>query len=201
MIAGLALPNLQYHQTVDTLLVEIFGPLSVAFVLFVLVMAVRRTLNRDRMPRSKEELIAAREDFRARLQHPKAGEVEQAMGALLPRRLLTLYDDHQVVLSEQIEIRGPDRDPEQTAEWIEAFLPLDLESQKYACDLPARGLGKGFCFATDGAGNFYWMPLTDTRQADAQVFFVSQDPRANEKVADSLEELLSWPRSIHAHES
>ena len=201
MIAGLAAPNLQYHERVDTLLAEIFGPMSVAFVLFVVVMAIRRTLNRGQGPRSKEELIAARENFRARLQHPKAAEVEEGLGARLPQRLLTLYDDRETVLSEQIEICRPGETGEAPAEWIEAFLPLDMESQKYTCDLVARGLGKGFCFATDGSGNFYWVPLSETRQTDAPVFFASQDPRANERVAGSLEEFFSWPRSIHAQQS
>jgi hypothetical protein len=114
--------------------------------------------------------------------HPRAEEVEQGIGALLPQRLLTLYDDHQTILTEQIEIRRPDTDPEDaaaqkdlagpelSAEWIEAFLPLDLESQKYTVDLAVFGCGKGFCFATDGAGNFYWTPLSETRQADARSF-------------------------------
>jgi hypothetical protein len=185
---------------VETLLVEIFGPLSVAFVLFVIVMVIRRSLNRDRVPRSKEELLAARESFRTRLQHPNAAQVEQGMAAFLPQRLLTLYEEHQTLLNEQIEIRRPGASAENPAEWIEAFLPLDLESQKYTCDLPAQGLGKGFCFATEGTGNFYWVPLSDTRQPDAPVFFVSCDPRANEKVAESLDEFLSWPRTVHARE-
>jgi hypothetical protein len=191
---------LQYYLSVETLLVEIFCPLSVAFVLFVIVMAIRRSLNRDGVPRSKEELIAAREAFRVRLQHPNAVQVEQGMAAFLPQRLLTLYEEHQTLLNEQIEIRRPGASAEDPAEWIEAFLPLDLESQKYACDLPSRGLGKGFCFATEGTSNFYWVPLCDTRQTDAPVFFVSGDPRANEKVAESLDEFLSWPRTIHARE-
>lgn len=185
----------------ETLLVEIFGPLSVAFVVFVIVMAIRRSLNRDRVPRTKEEFVAAREAFRARLQHPKAAEIEHGMGALLPQRLHTLYDDHRTLLAEQIEIRRPGASLDDSVEWIEAFLPLDLESQKYTCDLPAQGWGRGFCFATDGAGNFYWVPLSDTRQPDAPVFFACHDPHGNEKVADSLDEFFSWPRTVHARES
>jgi hypothetical protein len=185
---------------VETLLVEIFGPLSVAFVLFVIFTAIRRSLNRGKDPRTKEELLAAREAFRSRLQHPNAAQVEQGMAAFLPQRLLTFYDDHHTILAEQIEIRRPNANPEDSAEWIEAFLPLDLESQKYACDPAGQGWGKGFCFATDGSGNFYWVPLSDTRQPDAPVFFASLDPRANEKVAGSFDEFLCWPRTVHARD-
>jgi hypothetical protein len=60
------------------------------------------------------------------------------------------------------------------------------------CDLVEAGWGKGFNFAADGTGNFYWMP--DNRQMDAPVFFACHDPWGNEKVAESLDEFLSWTR-------
>lgn len=191
----------------QTLLVEVFGPLVVAFLLFVAVSGARRLLHQFRNRLTPEQLQAARKSFRNRLAHPNSPEVEQGIGAFLPQRLLDLYDDRQTILTEQLEIRRPHANPENPAEpqnpaeWIEAFLPLDLESQKYTVDLPARGWGKGFCFATDGEGNFYWIPASDARQADAPVFFAHSDPAANEQVASSLDEFLSWPRIIHAAET
>jgi len=191
----------------QTLLVEAFGPLVVAFVVFVAVVGARRLLYQYRNRLSPEQRQAARDAFRSRLVHPNASEVEQGIGAYLPERLLSLYGDHQTVLTEQIEIRRPTPNPENPAEpqnpaeWIEAFLPLDLESQKYTLDLSAQGWGKGFCFATDGEGNFYWIPANDTRLPDARVYFAHTDPVANEQVATSLDELLSWPRIIHSPEA
>jgi hypothetical protein len=191
----------------QTLLVEAFGPLVVAFVVFVAVVGARRLLYQYRNRLSPEQRQAARGAFRSRLVHPNASEVEQGIGAYLPERLLSLYGDHQTVLTEQIEIRRPTPNPENPAEpqnpaeWIEAFLPLDLESQKYVLDLSAQGWGKGFCFATDGEGNFYWIPANDTRLPDARVYFAHTDPVANEQVATSLDELLSWPRIIHSPEA
>jgi hypothetical protein len=191
----------------QTLLVEAFGPLVVAFVVFVAVVGARRLLYQYRNRLSPEQRQAARDAFRSRLVHPNASEVEQGIGAYLPERLLSLYGDHQTVLTEQIEIRRPAPNPENPAEpqnpaeWIEAFLPLDLESQKYTLDLSAQGWGKGFCFATDGEGNFYWIPANDTRLPDARVYFAHTDPVANEQVATSLDELLSWPRIIHSPEA
>jgi hypothetical protein len=44
-------------------------------------------------------------------------------------------------------------------------------------------------------GNFYWVPVSATRQADAPVFFACHDPWGNEKIAGSLKEFLSWPHS------
>ena len=189
-----------------TLFVEAFGPLVVAFLLFAIVYSGRRVLYQFRNRLTPGQRQAARDSFRRRLIHPDAAQVEQGIGAFLPQRLIDLYDDHSSILAEQIEIRRPAPNPENPlepqnpAEWIEAFLPLDLESQKYTLDLPARELGKGFCFATDGESNFYWMPASATRQADAPVFFAHTDPVMNEQVATSLEEFLSWQRIIHARD-
>jgi hypothetical protein len=189
-----------------TLLIEAFGPLLVAFYLFVAVYGTRRLLHQFRNRLTPEQRQAARDSFRNRLVHSSPSEVEQGIGAFLPRRLIALYDDHKTILTEQIEIRRPAANPENPAEpqnpaeWIEAFLPLDLESQKYVLDLAAQGWGKGFCFATDGEGNFYWILANETRQPDAAVFFAHTDPVANEQVASSLDEFLSWPRIVHAPE-
>jgi len=192
------------------LLAEAFGPLVVAFAIFVAVLGARRFVHQVRNRLTPAQIQAARDAYRNRLVHPRAEEVEQGIGALLPQRLLNLYDDHQTILAEQLEIHRVDieradtaaqenaDDTKDAAEWIEAFLPLDLESQKYTVDLAVFGCGKGFCFATDGAGNFYWTPLSDTRQHDAPVFFACHDPHGNERVAASLDEFLSWPRTMHA---
>ena len=191
----------------QTLLVEAFGPLVVAFLIFVAVVGGRRLLHQYRNRLSPEQRQAARDAIRRRLVHPNPTEVEQGIGAYLPERLLSLYGDHETILTEEIEIRRPAPNPERPlepqnpAEWIEAFLPLDLESQKYTLDLDAQGWGKGFCFATDGEGNFYWTPANDTRLPDARVYFAHTDPVANEQVATSLDELLSWPRIIHSPEA
>ena len=204
---------LLYHLLMETLLVEAFGPLAVALILYVAISGARRFVHQVRNRLSPEQLQAARDSYRNRLVHPHAEEVEQGIGALLPQRLLTLYDDHQTILSEQLEIRRLDINRADTAaqenssglkhaaEWIEAFLPLDLESQKYTVDLATFGCGKGFCFATDGCGNFYWTPVSDTREPDAPVFYACHDPVGNEQVAASLDEFLSWPRTMHAPEA
>ncbi len=190
-----------------TLLIEAFGPLVVAFYLFVAVYGMRRLLHQFRNRLTPQQRQAARDSFRNRLIHPSPLEVEQGIGALLPQRLIALYDDHQTILTEQIEIRRPAPNPENPAEpqnpaeWVEAFLPLDLESQKYVLDLAAQGWDRGFCFATDGEGNFYWIPANETRLPDAPVFFAHTDPVANEQVASSLDEFLSWPRIVHSPEA
>lgn len=196
--------NLLYYLRMpsQTLLLEVFGPLVFAFGLFIAVFGLRRIVHQRRHRLSPEERQAARDAFRNRLVHPNPSEVEQGMGGLLPERLIALYDDRELILTEEIEIRRPGSSANETgSEWVEAFLPLDLESQKYTVDLVQYGAGRGFCFATDGAGNFYWTPVSETRQPDAPVFFACHDPFGNEQVAVSLEEFLSWPRTLHSHDS
>ena len=184
----------------QTLFVEIFGPLAVAFVLLILVAGVRSAYRQFRPRQTPEQIQAARDAFRSRLVHPNPSEVEHGIGGFLSQRLLELYENHDLVLSEQIEIRRPSASAKDSSDWIEAFLPLDLESQKFSVDLVEQGWGKGFCFATDGAGNFYWTPYSDTRKPDAPVFFACHDPLGNEKVAETLEEFLSWPRTINGEQ-
>lgn len=186
----------------QTLLVEVFGPLVFAFGLFIAVFGLRRIIHHVRHRQTPEQLQAARDSFRRRLIHANPSEVERGIGALLPERLIALYDDHQTILTEEIEIHRPgSKNDDKSSEWIEAFLPMDLESQKYTVDLAEHGWGKGFCFATDGAGNFYWTSVSETRQADAPVFFACHDPFGNEQVASSLEEFLSWPRTLPSQQS
>lgn len=185
----------------QTLLVEIFGPLALAFFLLIALSGVRRFFHQMRNRQTPEQLQAARDSFRNRLIHPKAAEVEQGIGGYLPQRLIELYADHPTVLTEEIEIHRPESsNGENSSEWIEAFLPLDLESQKYTVDLVEQGWGKGFCFATDGSGNFYWVPVSDARQSDSPVFFACHDPFGNEQVVPSLDQFLSWPRKSHSRE-
>lgn len=185
----------------QTLALEVFGPLLVAVILLFVATGGRRLLQHYRNRQTPEQLQEARDAFRNRLVHPNAPQVEQGIGGLLPERLIALYQDHPTVLIEQIEITRPSSEGDHSTEWIEAFLPLDLESQKYTIDLQAQGWGKGFCFATDGEGNFYWVPMSDARQADSPVFFACHDPYRNEEVAGSLEEFLSWPRRSHSEEA
>lgn len=185
----------------QTLVLEVFGPLIAAVVLLFVVIGARGLFEQFRERQTPQQRQAARDAFRNRLIHPNPSEVEKGTGGFLPERLIAFYQDHPTVLTEELEITRPSGDHDNSSEWIEAFLPLDLESQKYTVDLAGQGWGKGFCFATDGAGNFYWVPLSEERQPDAPVFFACHDPYGNEQVAASLEEFLSWPRTLHSEES
>ena len=147
--------------------------------------------------KTPEQIKAGASAYRNRLLSPNHNSVETKIGGFLPVSLLPLYADHGLVLSRAIGIRSPHLGCEDPGFWIQEFLPLDVESQQGTCDLEEAGWGKGFCFAGDGMGNFYWVHVSATRQPDAPVFFACHDPWGNEKVADSLKEFLSWPRIRH----
>lgn len=139
-----------------------------------------------------EQRAARTTKWRQRKLQPKREEVEKLYGGLLPQRLLEMYDDKELILKTDLDLCQPGKNPEEVALWIWEFEPLDAEALKGKWDLSE--FGKGLCFAGDGMGNYFWVPVTDARQVDSPVYFVCHDPWGNEKVADSLEEFLSWLR-------
>lgn len=161
----------------EKLFLETFGPLVFALLLLALVLSGKRLLHQLRNRMTPEQAQAARDAFRNRLVHPNAAAVEEALGALLPERLLTLYRDHPTVLTEKIEIRRAADESQDSAEWIEAFLPLDLETQRLTMHAGQPALGKGFCFATDGAGSFYCVPASAVRRRTRQCSLHATAPR------------------------
>jgi hypothetical protein len=182
---------------VDKLLLYVFGPLVFASALLVIARGIHQIIARFRSRLTPAQINAASQAYRDRLLHPQQAQVEAELGALLPERLMAIYADKELVLNEGFDICPPGKDPKKSSLWIEDFLPLDWEGQQYTCDLELLANAKGFCFARDGCGNFYWVPVSDIRQPDSPVFFACHDPWGNEKLADSLEEFLSWPRFSH----
>jgi hypothetical protein len=96
------------------------------------------------------------------------------------------------VLDRDFEVCAPGKDRGKDSWWIGDFVPLHTQDQMLTTDLTE--FGNGCCFAGDGMGNFYWVPVDEERQSDAPVFFACHDPWGNEKVTDSLGEFRSWPR-------
>jgi hypothetical protein len=178
-------------------LLAIFSLFCLFIALPVLLLWLRDRVRDWRRRKTPAQVQAHASAYRNRLLNPNQNSIETKMGGLLPDSLLALYADHALVLAGGFEIRSPHLGPKQFGDWIQEFLPLDIESQQYTWDLQEAGWGKGFCFAADGMGNFYWVPVTAARQPDSPVFFACHDPWGNEKVADSLEEFLSWPRIVH----
>lgn len=162
-------------------------------VLPVLLLSARdqiRTLISRRTPGGRDAHHEAR---RERMLHPNVEEVEALYGGLLPQKLIDLYTHSHLVLERGFEVCVSGTDKRQGFWWIDDFVPLHREDQMLTADITE--FGRGCCFAGDGMGNFYWVPIDEERQSDAPVFFLCHDPWGNEKVADSLGEFLSWPRT------
>ncbi len=175
------------RDTVFTLL-AIFV-LLVLLPMFILWTRDRiRCLIRRETPQKRDARLEA---WRERMLHPKPEEVEALCSGLLPQRLLDMYNDFNLLFRHDFEVCAPAKNPQKESWWIGSFVPLDSEGQKLTTDLSE--FGKGCCFAGDGMGNFYWVPVDSERTSDAPVFFACHDPWGNERVADSLQEFLSWP--------
>jgi len=165
----------------------------IAFIFLVLPVAVLTI--RDKIWYRSKRLTpvgreAARKVWIERLRRPQFDEVEKICGGVLPDRLKLAYQQEEVILSEDVELAAPEAKAKQHFYYVAHFVPLDAERQNTTTDLSE--FGRGCCFAADGMGNFYWVPVSDTPQMDAPVYFACHDPYGNEKVADSLDEFLSW---------
>ncbi len=169
---------MQYHQSVDKLLLFVFGPLVFAAALLVIVTGVRRTVARFRSRPTADQLKAAYDSYVSRLLHPQPDAVEKELGKLLPERL-----------------EKPGSTRWRPKRWqVYCFEPLDLESLN---ELPyEEELGPGFCFATTGRSSWYWIAASDQRVKDSPVIFLDYDGGGShgETVADSLDEFLNLPR-------
>jgi hypothetical protein len=159
----------------------------------VLILWLRDTIRRRLRAETPEQRAAQSEARRWRMPHPSPQEVEILCGGALPERLLELYAEApDLLLSCDFRVCAPGKDPRKDSWCIADFVPLHRQDQELTTDL--EPFGKGCSFAGDGMGNFYWVPVDSERKSDAPVFFACHDPWGNQKVADSLEEFLSWPR-------
>jgi hypothetical protein len=175
---------------------DTFFTLLAIFALLVLfpmlILWTRDKLRRYRRREIGSQRDARREAWRQRMLHPNVREVEALCDGLLPQKLLDMYADSGLLLSARSEVQVPAADSSKRSWWIEDFVPLHKQDQELTTDLTE--FGKGCCFAGDGMGNFYWVPVDAERRNDVPVFFACHDPWGNEKVAETLEEFLSWPR-------
>jgi len=184
----------RYHLRMEKLLLVVFGPLAIAAALFVIVVGVRQLVTRLRSRLTPEQMRAKREVYRNRLLNPQAAAVERELGKMLPERLLRLYADRSGIQSGGFEVESPN--PRKGKRWpLYCFEPLDVEALN---DAPyEEELGPGFCFATTGRASWYWIAASDVRVEDSPVLFLDYDSggRHGEKVAESLDEFLGWPRT------
>jgi hypothetical protein len=141
-------------------------------------------------PAQREACLKA---WRERLLDPNPEEVEALRGGMLPHKLLDMYADSNLVLSQDFDVCPAGRDPNVKPWRIGEFLPLRKQDQQSTWDLTE--FGKACCFANNGMGDFYWVPMSPERLGDAPVYIIWHDGWNNEKVADSLSEFLSWPRT------
>ena len=197
----LARPNptvpspLEYHQSVDKLLLYLFGPLVLAATLLIIVTGVRQAFTRSRSRPTPDQIKATYEAYLRRLLNPQPDAVERELGKLLPETLLHLYQDKFAIQSAGFQLEKPGTKRWRPERWpVYCFEPLDVEALN---ELPyEEELGPGFCFATTGRGSWYWISASDQRAKDSPVVFLDYDGGHShgKTVAASLDEFLNWPR-------
>jgi hypothetical protein len=185
----------QYHQSVDRLLLYLFGPLVFAAALLAIATVIRRAITSFRSRPTPEQLRATYEAYLRRLLNPQPEAVERELGKLLPERLLRLYEDRSAIQEAGFQLQKPGKKSWWSKPWqIYCFEPLDIESLN---ELPyEEDLGPGFCFATSGCGSWYWIAASGQRRKDSPVIYLDYEAGGSHGavVANSLDEFLNLPR-------
>jgi len=185
----------KYHQSVDKLVLYLFGPLVFAGAMLVIATVIRRAITRFRSRPTAEQLRDTYDAYLRRLMNPQPEAVERELGKLLPERLLQLYADKSAIQAAGFHLGKSGKKSWLSKPWqVYCFEPLDIESLN---ELPyEEDLGPGFCFATTGRGSWYWIAASDERAKDSPVIYLDYDGGGShgEIVANSLDEFLNLPR-------
>jgi len=186
---------MQYHQSVDKLLLYLFGPLVFAAALLVIATGIRRAITRFRSRPTPGQMQAIYEAYLHRLLNPQPEAVERELGKLLPERLLQLYQDKTAIQAAGFQLEKPGKNRWRSKRWqVYCFEPLDMQSLN---ELPyEEDLGPGFCFATTGRGCWYWIAASDQRAKDSPVIFLDYNGTGSHGaiVANNLDEFLNLSR-------
>jgi hypothetical protein len=132
--------------------------------------------------------------FRERLFHPKWATIEAALGRAVPGVLRDLYADPEALLRGHFYVTSPDGS---RRVWLDLFLPLDDEALRpYGRTLPPGAVA----FADDEHGDPYFFIPDPTPYGDGPVYVLgsTHGETGSERVAESLSEMLTWPRT-HDH--
>jgi hypothetical protein len=129
--------------------------------------------------------------FRERLFNPKWAIIETALGRPVPGVLRDLYAAPEALLRSHFYCTSPDGT---RRAWVDLFLPMDDEAlQPYGRTLPPGGVA----FADDEHGDPYFFIPDATPYGDGPVYVMGPSHGATgvDRVADSLAEMLTWPRA------
>jgi SMI1/KNR4 family protein SUKH-1 len=132
--------------------------------------------------------------FRDRLFNPKWDIIETALGRPVPGVLRDLYASPERLLRSHFYCTSPDG---ARRAWVDLFLPLDDEALRpYGRTLPPGAVA----FADDEHGDPYFFIPDGSDYGDGPVYVLGPSHGATgvDRVADSLAEMLRWPRA-HGH--
>ena len=98
---------MQYHQSVDKLILFVFGPLVFAAALLVIATGIRRAITRLRSRPTPDQIKATYDAYLRRLLNPQPDAVERELGKCFPERLLRLYEDKSAIQAVGFQLDKP----------------------------------------------------------------------------------------------
>lgn len=141
---------------------------------------------RSGAPHPAAQAVADRE-FVRQLENPDFAALEVLLGCQLPRAVLSLYADRNLILGQNWYVDLPNPGQGSSESYVAYFQP--------AVPASLRDLGDGragsLAFGNDGAGDEY---LVDLRKANPPVVYLQHDSGRQYELAANLAEFLQLPR-------
>lgn len=161
------------------------GFLLLFLVIPVLLLVLREHLRQRHHGKKLKQYYADRKLWQSRLLNPKPEEVEAHLQGKLPARLLRLYDDKELILETDFDVRSP-----KGRMRVNEFFPLDADilSELWGGEI----FKQGFPFAGDVWGDCYFVKLGSMRSDDGPVFLYSHRTNKEEPVAESIAQFFEW---------
>lgn len=174
-------------------LVSIIMPaLILGLAVVVLLMIERcRSAGWERWKREHPELVFGSPEYLERFRNPDFAAFEEVLGMPLPDSFKELHLSNKIPCAKEI-VLVPESAVDFDDTWtICALYPADQEFLSHEWDqndIDARRIP----FAYDGFGGIYYMPLDETSNGDCPVYHYHYDGDVRIRVADSLNQFLSW---------
>jgi hypothetical protein len=181
-----------------------FDILGIAAILFCIALPVgilagrnwwidrRSRREGERLLRESPELCSGTLQYNVRFNHPDFAALEAHIGRPLPLPFKELFRQSDLVRKAGFVITPP-------KDHLSEFLVFD---NFWPVDQLAIDAGQWTSWLTDGAfmpfaheeGDEYQLAIDSMTEEDAQVYFHWHEAESNHLVAESLREMLSWPR-------
>jgi hypothetical protein len=127
-------------------------------------------------------------DFQQRLANPNLVQLEKYFGSI-PNDLRALYGNLELLKLKSVVLRSTTEEQEY---FIRSFLPADRQTLR---DYPIKK-GTMFPIAQGVFGKIYAVGIDQHNVLLAPVYLLEDDNKKSTKIAESLQQFLSWPATV-----